>query len=249
MAQSDRVKRPVPERVDPDRGWRNAVGAPAPSGPEGPGPGHVPQPAQGREASYEAVNDAYRVIDDYLRQGQRMAEKVWLPAMGDGGPLNDFGRLFERFMRSAGDMGTAWLEMMGQWSSPPARTEGARGGAGPFSAGRSHVPAPAAGGGERPAQSTAATGLSVQVESKRAFQIWVDLLDPTDTRDLELKELASTDRALPPIVDVRFAREPDGRRVTVQVRVPDGQPPGVYNGMLLERGTHRPRGTISLSLV
>lgn len=252
MGQSHRVKRPMPERTDPDRGWRNALGARQENGAAGAGgspEGQVPQPTEGREASYDAINDAYRVIDEYLRQGQRMAEKIWLPAMGENGPINDLGRVFERFMRSAGDMGTAWLEMMGKWSSPPIRRENAQGGAGPFSAGRPHPSRHYSDEGVNPAaQATPVAGVSVHVESTRGFQIWVDLFDPNDPGDLELKELVAADGSLPSIADVRFEREPANKRVVVRVVVPDGHPPGVYNGMLIARGTHRPRGTISLSL-
>jgi hypothetical protein len=36
--------------------------------------------------------------------------------------------------------------------------------------------------------------------------------------------------------------------VALRVRVPDDQPPGVYNGIILDRSTGRPRGTVSLVL-
>jgi hypothetical protein len=189
------------------------------------------------------------VIDEYLRQGQRMAEQFWLPAMGSNSPMNPFGPLFEQFMRSAGDLGTAWFEIMSQWSSPSRRIEVARGAAGPFGAGKtaqhSEPAFHGAGVGDRPGMGA---GVSVQVESARKFQIWVDLLDASEPGDLEIHELIASDRALSPIADVRLESDASGRRVTVRVRVPEAQPPGVYNGILLERGTHRPRGTVSLSL-
>jgi hypothetical protein len=252
MARRQRVKRPVPERTEPDRSWRGAFGASpdASRPPSQASSAHTdPSAPDRKEASYEAINDAYRVIDDYLRQGQRMAEQFWLPAMGSNGPMNQFGPLFERFMRSAGDMGTAWVEMMSQWSSPPRGIEVAQGTAGPFGAGKTtrHSERDFQEGPPRDRPATS-TGVSVQVESARKFQISVDLLDASEPGDLEIHELVASDRALSPIADVTIEKDASGRRVTVRVRVPKTQPPGVYNGMLLERGTHRPRGTVSLSL-
>jgi hypothetical protein len=177
-----------------------------------------------------------------------MAEQFWMPAMGSNGPPNEYRRLFERFMRSAGEMGNAWFEMMNQWSSPPRRTEAPHGTAGPFGAGRTTGPLEGDPGPGAVERAPTSAGFSVQVESTQRFRISVDLLDASEVGDIELRELVACDRALPPISNVELESDASGRTMTVRVRVPDGQPQGVYNGMLLERGTHRPRGTVSLAL-
>jgi hypothetical protein len=248
MAANGRVKRPVPERTEPDRDWRNALDASA--GKNGVnGASHAPAPApERREASYDAVNDAYRVIDEYLRQGQRMAERVWLPMIADAAPMADFGRIFERFMRSAGEMGTAWLEMMGQWSTPPRPTEIPRGGAGPFSAGRSPERSAPPAQPDRAGKARGGGGVSVQVESRRRFEIRVDLFDSDDAGGLEIKELVGARSAKDRITGVSVESKPGARKATVRVKVPDGQRPGLYNGMLLDQTSHQPRGTVSLRL-
>src|SRR5580704_15258439 len=88
VTQSGRIKRPVPKRIDPDRSWKSVLGGVEPGTPSsngGPSQGSAPRTVDGREPSYDAVNDAYRVIDDYLRQGQRVAERIWMPAAAENG--------------------------------------------------------------------------------------------------------------------------------------------------------------------
>ena len=255
MAQRKRVKRPVPTRVEPERAWNGVFGArPAAKAAEtktngearARAPGRAPEKADGRAASYEAVNGAYRVIDEYLRQGQRFAEQVWLPA-GAAAPAEQVGRLLERFVRSAGDMGSAWVEMMGQWRSPYERaSEAPRGGAGPFSAGRSarsgaHATEPPVG------RETAANRLVVSVEASRAFEISVDVAGTIEPGDVEVGPIASTNGKPTAPGRIRIDAQATDR-LAIRIRVPRGQPPGAYEFALLDRRTKQRRGTVSLTL-
>jgi hypothetical protein len=254
MVQKKRVKRPVLDRTEPDRRW-SGVARPAGSPREArvtesaaPAPdGRAAVGRSARAASYDAVNSAYRVVDEYMRQGQRMAEEFWLPVMGgENGPIRDASKVLERFMRAAGDMGMAWVEMMNPAGAlPSASSQSPRGTAGPFTAGQQ---ARGPEGSPEPSGRPSPGRLSVSVQSTRPVELSVDLHGAVHETDLVLKELTPVDRLLPPIQDI--ALEPVGAdgRVTICVRVPDGQAPGVYNGILLERGTSRPKGTVSLSI-
>jgi len=191
------------------------------------------------------VNGAYRVIDEYLRQGQRFAEQIWLPG-GSAAPAEQIGRLLERFVRSAGDMGSAWLEMMGQWSAPYERaSEAPRGGAGPFSAGRSaRDPDPAA----PTMREATAQGLVVRIEATRTFEVSVETVGAIEPAGVELGPLVSANGKLPPLRGVRLDAGSPDRRLTIRIRVPKGHPAGIYRGSLLDRGTKQLRGTVSLTL-
>jgi len=242
------VKRPVPTRVEPDRAYSGVFGARPDSkvGAETRANGDARAPkVDGRAASYEAVNGAYRVIDEYLRQGQRFAEQVWLPN-GAAAPAEQVGKLLERFVRSAGDMGSAWLEMMGQWSTPGERASQApRGGAGPFSAGRS-----AREGAHRappPVHESVPTRLAVSVEASRAFEVSVDLAGPIEPGDIEVGPLVSKSGKSTARRPVPIDAEASDR-LAIRIRVPGGHPPGVYEAALLDRRTKQRRGTVSLTL-
>jgi hypothetical protein len=192
------------------------------------------------------VNGAYRVIDEYLRQGQRMAEQFWLPAGDAGTPMDNVGKVFERFVRSASEMGTAWMEMMGQWGGPAERRgESPRGVAGPFTAGEPRtnghavVPAPSA---------SAPPALGVSVEASRKFRVQVELAGPVAAAEVEISRLVAKEPGGRPLRGVRLDAGTSGAGVTLKIRVPAGQPAGEYRGVLLDRRTGEPRGIVLLTL-
>ncbi|MFT3768299.1 MAG: hypothetical protein QM820_22850 [Minicystis sp.] len=88
----ERIKRPEPERTQPLRNWSGAFGSPGQPGsasmPPGQGvppgfSGSVPPypgpPGAARDPVSRGVEAGYRVIDEYLRQGQAVARAMWSP--------------------------------------------------------------------------------------------------------------------------------------------------------------------------
>jgi hypothetical protein len=246
MASKQRIKRPTLKRTAPDRRFSGAFRPPEPgaSSPEAPNAKREPKSDKKAGVPYEAVNGAYRLVDEYLRQGQKMAEELWLPQSNGGVP--DVGKVVERFLRSAGDMGTAWFEMMNQWAAGPPEHAAPNGGTGPFAAGRRATHAAGANGAT--AAGALSTALSVSVESSRKFRITVDVFGAHAGTDVELVALKAADGSAALIDDIVAERDPTEGRITLSVRVPKGQPAAVYNGILVEKRTQRPRGTVSLVL-
>ena len=124
MTESKRRTRPIASRTEPHRSWAQNLGASSPeSGGAGRSqaePGHAePEPppraappgahANG-DPAYKSVSDAYRLIDDYLRQGQRFAENIWLPFQGAAGRNQEAFNAPGRLLRAMSDMTSAWLE-------------------------------------------------------------------------------------------------------------------------------------------
>jgi hypothetical protein len=206
--------------------------------------------AEPRDGAYRALNDAYRLVDEYLRQGQKMAENVWLPS-GAGGSSFDAGLGAPgRFMRAMGDMTLAWVEVMQQWTngSTPAR-EDPIGSAGAFKV--NQTPAPAATPSAPVAASSAAeraSELTVRVQASGRVEVSVQLGELSNAAYLAPTELRSFGGQVEPIRDVSLVVMP-GATPVLQIVVPDGQPAGTYNGLLLEAKTQRPRGTVSLSVL
>ena len=63
MSTKDRVTRPEPERTHPVRSWSTLFGAPERDG--------------GRDdVVSRSVDLAYRVVDEYVRQGQKTAQRL-----------------------------------------------------------------------------------------------------------------------------------------------------------------------------
>lgn len=253
MPQSKRAKRPEIARAEPRRNFTGAFapgtrgksaknGAPPPNGAPAD-PGWV----EARDASYEAINNGYRVIDEYMRQGQRLAEEFWLPAADAKSAGTEFTRMMDRFLRSAGDMGSAWLEMMTQWTQSPGRdTGGPRGTAGPFAAGFSGG---VSSGTARPANAAPAPApaeVSLVVESTKRVRISVDA--HALSAGVAVHALVCSNPEVRPVTTAALDVEPSGG-VVLRVVVPDDQPAGVYYGVLVDAGTGRPAGTVTLTVL
>ena len=81
-------------------------------------------------ATYEALNAWYRMMDEYLRQSQRIAEQLWMPwvrpFLGTASPFIPP----EPWMRAYGDLAMAWMSMAQPWTAGSGRWNnmGPRGG-------------------------------------------------------------------------------------------------------------------------
>jgi hypothetical protein len=80
-------------------------------------------------AAYEALNASYRMMDEYMRQGQRVAEQMWMPWMrpfiGSNSPFIPP----EEWVRAYRNATMTWLAMAQQWTSfwgltPPGSAPG-----------------------------------------------------------------------------------------------------------------------------
>lgn len=93
---------------------------------------------QNAAAAYDALNASYRMMDEYMRQSQRVAEQLWMPWIR---PFTGTASPFippEQWVRAYGDIAMVWMSMaqtwtsgLGQWmgpqggpSRPPAASEG-----------------------------------------------------------------------------------------------------------------------------
>ena len=141
MPRRERIKKPEPERTQPIRSWGTLFGAAGPT-PGSPPPSASPSSrgasdrADGRgpapaDPISHGVQAGYRVIEDYVRQGQSAARMMWGPMLGGmggagatggaGGTGGTFGlgggeELQQRFgamIRTATDLATLWLDFFG----------------------------------------------------------------------------------------------------------------------------------------
>lgn len=202
--------------------------------------------ADARDAGYRTINDAYRLIDEYVRQGQRMAENIWLPLTGPETDEKSQFKAPERFMRAMSDMTLAWVELMQQFTTNVQSTpsQAASGGSSPFSAGR--VARAESSAAASPDAGPASRALRVAVESRGRVEVSVHLADATTLASLVLTELRPFGVKAPAITGVSLDLASTADAPVLRIRVPDDQPSGAYNGLLVERGSERPRGTVSL---
>jgi hypothetical protein len=244
--QENRRKRPPVERTDPRRIWPATDAPPRDdSASEGDAPTSrgAREPPGAREASYQAINDAYRLIDEYVRQGQKMAENLWLPTEDPGGEAEGGFKAPLRFMRAMGDMTMAWVDVMQRWTNDAVSPSGVA--VGPFTAGRTPPEQPRA---ESSNGATRAPALRVSVKSRGVVEVSVHLGEGTQLGELSPGELRPFSGDAAPIKGVTLEAGSAGEGPLLRVVVPDDQPPGTYNGLLVDLSTQRPRGTVSLSI-
>lgn len=72
---------------------------------------------QGAAAAYEALNASYRAMDEWMRQGQHIAEQVWMPWIrpwvGTASPFIPP----EQWARAYGDLAMVWMSLAQAWTS------------------------------------------------------------------------------------------------------------------------------------
>ncbi len=255
-ASRPRVTRPEPERTAPRRSWATLFGATDGAGAStAPPAGDGSSEARASETVTRAVELGYRVIDDYIRQGQKAAERLATRAWSPETALRDTQDLAARMTRHASDLIGLWLEALdtanltGAWRTterpggPPAPFGGAAGDA-PSEVQDAAPPTPAPSGevGE------GRTRIAIELASARPAAVTVDLRSGDPARPLVVHALRAVEPEKPRISEVAIEPATAGAPARLRIRVPDGQPPGTYDALVIDQATSRPVGSVSLTL-
>jgi hypothetical protein len=259
---SQRLKRPVLERDRPIRTLSTLFGPPRNGVQTGYAPSEADRRSDGSNGAVpplganpsaaglaEAVEAGYRVVNEYIRQGQSVAQGM-SPGAGTGpaqpGVPGDVQQLAQRVMQYGWDFAGLWFEM---WTRMGGTATGW-----PSAAGGPPAARPDAGGGPTPAPAASAeahlaapVGISISVVSGGRTSATIEVR-PGPAGQLLVQPLRAAEDETPPIREVTV--EPAGAdgAVTVKVVVPPTQPPGVYNGLVIDSATKRPRGSVSVEV-
>ena len=95
MSASDRIRRPPLDRTEPIRAWSSLFGA----GPL-------------NDVVTRSVELGYRVVDEYIRQGQKAAARFGSPSLGTETMASDMQDLGVRMVQYTSDVFGLWFEMM-----------------------------------------------------------------------------------------------------------------------------------------
>lgn len=241
---TERVRRPKIARTQPIRAWAALLGVPDGSGYNGRTPGG---------ASFESVVSrsvelGYRVVEDYLRQGQRVAERIVDRPSAASSMVQSPQELTTRMARYASDIVEIWVQMV-----ELAASGGLLRGAPLWSAGengRAREPAPADREPSPPVPGvgepvSGAARVTVELASTQPAEVTLDLRPGAFALPLIVHSLRAGELDKPRLTDVTLRPADDGI-LRLRVHVPAGQPPGVYNGLIIEERTSRPVGTLSV---
>lgn len=260
MSES-RWRRIEPERTDPRRSFSGALRGSAGKGGSAGGRRWRPSAEGGVEESgqddgvADGVRSAYRVLDEQIRRGQRIAREQAERLVGRG--WEDPRQLMEQSMRTTFD---AMLDMWMQWVDLTAaavrfddwwwRELGMPGpGREPGEPGRSR-PAPST----PPAPPTPPTGgvpVTVEVTGDRPTRVWTELSPGVLTTPVVIQPLRSLRPQHPPLMEVTLSHDPGepASRPLLQVRVPAAQPEGQYHGFVLDAHTGAQLGVVTVEIV
>jgi hypothetical protein len=242
-----RAKRPKLERDQPNRSWSTLFGAaPAkdqPSPANGPG---GPNRPQDRDALSDSVQLGYRVIEDYLKQSQKVAQAFAPASFAAGVPTGspeEMQQMAQRVMQYGWDFAGLWMEMWSRMGNTPGFRSPIPGmNMDPTT---SAVGAEPARPGAAPAASQPSAALFVSVESVLPTMTSVELI-PGQSTELVIHALRAEGHEAAPIRDVSIERTNDDGRLIVRVVIDAKQPPGEYRALIAEASSNLPRGTLSV---
>ena len=231
MSSNDRLTRPKLERTGPIRSFSTVFTAPGeqtPSGERGPDRGF-------RDAVSRSVELGYRVIDEYIRQGQRVAETISRRSSPPEAATPDFQALGGNLARYTSEIMAVWLGM----------ADAAMRGTGTYAA----APPPSTAG-DTPGPDAADDGIQpavrVTVESSRATEVSVTLRRNAAGRTLAVHALRAADPDAPRLTDVTVVAGSRDEPVTVRIRVPADHPSGTYTGLIVDDRNSEPCGTVTV---
>jgi hypothetical protein len=262
VAEDERVRRPALERTEPIRSFWTLFGAAAAAAPGGPAGREAPgEPRDGPVK--RGVELGYRVIEEYLRQGRSFAQTLGgtgagraafgPAAFGSPGTGGDFQALSERMLRSYADFASLWLELMSAMATDASARAAASGQPEtptdrPGAASETPVPgfpqAPPESAGPEPGGAR----VSIEIDCERPAEVSVDLQPQPAGRALRILDLRAADADLSRLRDVGIQGATADEPVRIRIRVPRGQPPGTYTGVILDDESSVPRGTLCLRI-
>lgn len=239
MNDRERLHREDPIRTDPIREWAKLWRRPDSWGIRGPTAkpqaGEGPSPADSwSDVVAGAVDLGYRVVDEQIRQGQRVAQQINNQSYGPGTMGTDAQEIGERLVRYSADAWALWMDFL---NALLGNSDLIRNAPRPFQ--------PTAAPSARSTAEKPAT-VSVEIASSRPARVTIELQPKSEGRPLATFELRALDASKPPLTDIAFERDPSNEIVSVRIRVPDGQPSGVYTGVVVDRETGQARGTLSV---
>jgi hypothetical protein len=216
------------------------------------GTGSTPPPGSGalNDVVSRSVDLGYRVIDEYIRQGQKAAQRFNDRSYGASAVTSDMQEIATRMAQYASDFTALWFEFMqvaaagaGGWPMPPANESkaSARASTGPATP-PATAPAPAEGDGVE------LTRVRIAVTSPHPTEVSLDLRPHIASRRLVVQSLRAVDPDKPRLSDVTIEDGGPDEPLTLRIRVPTGQAAGVYNGLIIDGETSRPVGTVSLRI-
>jgi hypothetical protein len=243
MSDHQRLHRKDPVRIGPIRNWSTLYRQPNPSvsldsSENSSSADHATQGRSWNDPVSHGVKLGYRVIEEYLRQGQQAAQQINNRSYSPGAMGNDIRKMVERLARYYTDLGALWGDLV---NSLVANPEFLNSFLRPF---QSPPPSSTTNG----VSANGATAVVIEVVSTRPTQVTLDLHPHSEKLSLTTYGLRAVDPEKPPLTGITFESSPNPGPVRLRIYVPDGQSPDIYTGIIVDKTTNLPRGTLSVRI-
>lgn len=234
---SARVRRDPPGRTAPIRAWPGSL---RPGDSWNSHERLATASATGNASTSHAVDGlklGYEVIERHLRQAATVGKRRRAAKSSTGGEhrQSEIQETIARLFRSLSEL----MPLMGELVNSP----GAVGLAQNLLLNNPLVKPP------NPASSRdAAARVAIELSSPRPATVTVDLHAQAERRTLAIAALHDLRGRRLAVDAIGFTPAKGRQHARLRVRLPDGQPAGVYSGVLLDRSTSEPRGVLTIRL-
>lgn len=249
MIQQTRLKRPKLERTEPIRNLNKAFNQNG-GGAKSEAQQRAPSDDDGlgiQDAVAEGVRIGYSVIEDQIRQAQNLA-KTFSPGatnLGVGG--DEIKPLLSRMLRTYGDLTSVWLEVLNAavgnvelvdvllGKSKSDQTEPAKNQADPNPSTKS--------------ETKNASTISLSIIANCPVETKLDLFAASsEVGGFVVQDLRCREAGRPPLSDVFMQQAGVGGPGRLTIKIPDEQPSGLYQGLILDQRTDAPIGALSVTV-
>jgi hypothetical protein len=253
MDETRRLHRKDPERVNPIRNWstlyRTANSWNTEKSSEQP---TTTEDTSHRRTSSDPVTDSvtlgYKVIEEHIRQGQRIAQQINNRSYNLKGANNEVRGLVERLVQDSTSLLSLWFNFMNSlagnsdlfgdlsraWKAEQSSTQ-------------QTTPNPKTVSPEE--ATTPTTTVTIEVLTHSPTQVTLNLSTQAEKLFLATPGLHAMSQEKPPLTEVTFIPGLEGNPAQLRIRIPDGHPADVYTGVLVDRNTGQPHGTLSVRIV
>ena len=188
----------------------------------------------------QGVKLGYKVIEQYITQGQRVAEQISRPFQ-KGVPEAGTADVVQGMVRVYKDMADVWgnaLDLMVRnpvfWSW--LGSFGQNGGM--------HAPNGAPG-----TLNGTGAAFSVEIASARPTEVMLNVEPSPQPYTPFVHALHAPDRRVPPLTSIAFQKSPKSNMPVLLLKIPSKQPSGLYTGVVVDSDTNQPRGTLTVRVL
>lgn len=196
----------------------------------------------------QGVRLGYSVIDEHLRQGRLAAARIRAGDEGTGDGGDEIEELLERVQRVYKDVGSLCFDALDVIARSPvllrwlSRKESAARNVSDNDVddtGRETSCAVRSGSG---------AAIAIEMASTRRTRVTLNLPPQPDACVPAVHALYAGDPSFPPLTQVEFRIEPATSAPILTVGIPDDQPAALYSGVVVDRESNEPKGTLSVRI-